>query len=98
VYDAKKTFTLMVKYGLASQNKKSVAETLDEINKYVNENGTEILNEEFYKTLIKLVDSSDKGVRENSLTVFSADYKNIGDGVWTKIGSKVSEKAKGLFE
>jgi hypothetical protein len=64
----------------------------------VTDNGTEYLNEEFYKTLIKLVDSSDKGVREGSLALFCADYKNIGDGAWNKIGSKVSEKAKGLFE
>lgn len=98
VCDPKKTFALMSKFGLASQNKKSVAETLDELTKYVTANGTELLNEAFYKQLIVLADSPDRGVREGSLAVFSEDYKMIGDGVWQKIGSKVSEKAKGLFE
>jgi hypothetical protein len=89
----------MTKFGLKSANKKSVAETLDEITKFCGEAGTEFLNDDFYKVLVTLADDKDKSVMKGSLDLFAIDFHKIGEAVWDKITkAKATEKAKGLFE
>jgi hypothetical protein len=47
--------------------------------------------------ITKMLDSSDKGVRENSLTFIAEVYKVLDEEVWRLLGP-INIKAKGLLD
>ena len=49
LYEPKKVLDLLFKYGLTSQNKKSVAESLNEIEYYIREHGSDMIKTANYK-------------------------------------------------
>lgn len=58
--------------------------------------GTDYSAEKDVKLVAKMADSSDKGIRENSLKVMNEVYKIFGDNIWRIIGD-VTPKVLGLF-
>ena len=67
LHDHRKTLMLIIKYGCASKNLKSVAESLDEVAFYLAKNGLDSINEPQVKAIAKNCESNDAGVREKAL-------------------------------
>ena len=67
LHDHRKTLILIIKYGCANKNLKSVAESLDEVSCHLAKFGLDDINEPQVKAIAKHCDSSDAGVREKAL-------------------------------
>jgi len=56
---------------------KAQAECLDEVAKFIKDNGVDYTSDKDVKLIAKMADSSDKGVRENSVAVMAEIFKHI---------------------
>ena len=72
----------MFKFGVGSKNLKAVAETIEALSTYIAFRGIDNINQKDLQSIVKTVDSSDKGVRENSLTFIAEIYKIMDEGIW----------------
>lgn len=97
MHDSKKTLLLLIKYGALNKNLKSAGEALDEIAEHLKHIQSVPFGEQQIKVIAKLVDSKDSGVRENSICVLSAIYKQVDEDIWRVMGT-VPLKVKGLLE
>lgn len=97
LYDNKKCCQLIFKYGVSAKNLRSVAESIEELTNHIKDSGLDNITEKDLGQVAKLVDSSDKGVRESSLSFIGEVYKVLDEEVWRVLGPQ-NIKVKGLLE
>jgi hypothetical protein len=97
IYDKKKCVVLIIKFGVGAKNLKSVSESLDSLAAFVRTYGVDEFTEKDCQQIAKLVDSGDKGVRENSLQFIGELYKIVDENIWRLVGN-ISIKVRGLLE
>lgn len=97
MHDSRRMLALVIKYGAMSKNLKSASECLDEVAHFLRTQDQMPLGEGAIKTIGKLVDSKDSGVRENALCVLCEIYKVLDEEIWRVVG-QVPLKVKGLME
>ena len=96
-YDKKLTYRLIIDTGVKSKNLKAVAECLDEVASYINENGTKNVTQKDFAVFVGCADNKDAAVRENALKVFAEAYQSHGEDIW-RLVKDVPLKVKGLLE
>lgn len=96
MYDHTKCMALVVDHGCSSKNLKSISESLDEIAAHITKDGLESVNERQIKTVVRLVDHSDQGVKKGALLVLGQAYCVIEEDIWKMVG-KVSPKVQELL-
>ena len=77
--------------GLASKNYRSTAESLDLIAQLIECFGINLVTSKDLKTICKMLDSSDAGVRNNSLNVLVEVYKRMREDIWANVGQLSSK-------
>lgn len=97
MYDHTKCMALIVDFGCSSKNLKSVSESLDEIAAHITRDGLKSVSERQIKTVVRLVDHSDQGVKKGALLVLGQAYCAVEEDVWKMVG-KVSPKVQDLLE
>ena len=98
VYEAKLCYRLIVDMGVKAKNLKSVAECLDEVADYLQQNGIDCCTKKDFALFVTMADSPDKTVRENALRVFAEAYAVLGEDIWRLLSKDVPVKVKGLLE
>lgn len=98
VYEPKLCYRIIIEAGVNNKNLKAVAECLDEVSLFIKDNGVEFCTKKDFALFLKTTDSSDKGVRENSLKVFSEAYLVLGEDIWRLLSKDVPLKVRGLLE
>ena len=96
IHDHTKCMALIVDFGCSSKNLKSVSESLDEIAAHITRDGLKSVSERQIKTVVRLVDHSDQGVKKGALLVLGQAYCTIEEDVWKMVG-KVSPKVQDLL-
>ena len=97
MYDPIKCLALIIDFGCSSKTLKSASESLDEVAAWITKDQMQSINEKQIKTIVKLVDHSDQGVRKGALKVLGQVYSIIEEDIWKMVG-KVNSKVKDLME
>lgn len=98
VYDVALVYRLIVDIGCKVKNQKSIAECLDEVACFIQANGIDTVTKKDFALFLQHAESSDKGLRENSLKVFAEAYLLLQEDVWRLLPKDVPTKVKGLLE
>lgn len=98
VYDIALIYRLIVDIGCKVKNQKSIAECLDEVACFIQTNGIDTVTKKDFALFLQHAESSDKGLRENSLKVFAEAYLLLQEDVWRLLPKDIPTKVKGLLE
>ena len=79
VYGKKKCSQMIFKYGVQAKNLKTVKECIVILYEFIIEEGINEISGKDLQVVAKIVDHSDKNVREAALSFMDEIYKKIGD-------------------
>ena len=86
ICDKQKAYSYFIQ-SLNSKNAKTKSETLDLIVQFVVEFGINYSSEKEFKLFAKLADSTDKGIRENTVNLIGEVFNHLGDDIWRILGN-----------
>lgn len=82
IYDVKKSYLLIVQFGLHSKNSRAQAECLEELSDFITRFGIDYCSDKEIKLVAKMADNGDKSIRENALKFMGEAYKILDDNIW----------------
>jgi hypothetical protein len=99
LYPIKKYTSLLVK-GTKSKNAKTQSNVLIELARIIELHGVDCIGPKNYVTVVKLIDSKDKDVRNAALDCMVSGYLYLGSDLYSYIGGNdvISNKSKDLIE